>query len=112
MILYYFFVKSHLCKQNSADPDAFYLGLYCLQRYPYRGFRSKINQLKSTFDIKLIHEPHKALHRVIGPRREKTCLRGFANNKGAGQPAHPRSLISAFVIRLLETIIHEGMISE
>ena len=24
----------------------------------------------------------------------------FANNKGADQPAHPRSLISAFVIRL------------
>ena len=39
---------------------------------------------------------------IIGQRREKTCLRGFANNKGANQPAHPRRLISAFVIRLLE----------
>ena len=38
-----------------------------------------------------------------GPRREKTCLRGFANNKGADQPAHPR-LISTFVIHLLESI--------
>ena len=36
-----------------------------------------------------------------GPQREKTCLRGFANNTGADQPAHPRSLISAFVIRFL-----------
>ena len=36
-----------------------------------------------------------------GPRRKKTCLRGFANNTGADQPAHPRSLISAFVIRFL-----------
>ena len=35
-----------------------------------------------------------------GPRREKTCLQGFANNTGADQPAHPHSLISAFVIRL------------
>ena len=35
----------------------------------------------------------------------KTCLRGFANNKDADQPAHPRSLISAFVIRLLERIL-------
>ena len=26
-------------------------------------------------------------------------LRGFANNKGTDQPAHPRRLISAFVIR-------------
>ena len=33
-----------------------------------------------------------------GPRREKACLRGVANNKGADQPAHPRSLISAFLI--------------
>ena len=41
------------------------------------------------------------------PRCEKTCLRRpkFANNKGADQPAHPRSLISAFVIRLLESTI-------
>ena len=29
---------------------------------------------------------------------KKTCLRGFANNKGADQPAHPRSLISAIII--------------
>ena len=40
-----------------------------------------------------------------GPRREKTCLRGLANNTGADQPAHPRSLISAFVIRFMERII-------
>ena len=40
-----------------------------------------------------------------GPRREKTCLRELANNPGADQPAHPRSLISAFVIRFLESII-------
>ena len=39
---------------------------------------------------------------TFGPRREKTCLWGFANNTGADQPAHPRSLISAFVIRFLE----------
>ena len=31
--------------------------------------------------------------------------RRFANNKDADQPAHPRSLISAFVTRLLERII-------
>ena len=29
----------------------------------------------------------------------------FANNEGTDQPAHPCSLISAFVIRLLESII-------
>ena len=35
----------------------------------------------------------------------KTYLRGFVNNKGAYQAAHLHRLISAFVIRLLESII-------
>ena len=47
-----------------------------------------------------------------GSRREKTCLRRFANNKGADQPAHPRSLISAFVIRLLESTTSRLITSE
>ena len=38
---------------------------------------------------------------LFGPRREKTCPRGVANNTGADQPAHTRSLISAYVIRVL-----------
>ena len=42
--------------------------------------------------------------RLVSYGREKTCLQGFANNKGADQPAHSRSLISAFVFRLLESI--------
>ena len=44
---------------------------------------------------------------LIGPRREETCLRGFANNTGADQPAHQRSLISAFVIHFLVSIIYK-----
>ena len=35
----------------------------------------------------------------------ENLLREFANNTGADQPAYPRSLISAFVIRFLESII-------
>ena len=42
---------------------------------------------------------------VVGPQREKTCLRGFANNTSTDQPAHLQSLISAFVIRFLESTI-------
>ena len=38
------------------------------------------------------------------PRHEKTCL-CHVNNKGAGQPAHPRSLISAFIVHYLDSII-------
>ena len=47
----------------------------------------------------------KKIHSLIGPRREKNCLWGFENNKGADQPAHPRRLISAFVIPFLENFI-------
>ena len=42
---------------------------------------------------------------IYGPLREKTCLRRSEINKGADQPAHLRSHISAFVIHLLESII-------
>ena len=42
---------------------------------------------------------------LYGPRCEKTCLWRFANNKGPDQPAHLGSLIRAFVIRFLESII-------
>ena len=47
-----------------------------------------------------------------GPRRDKICLRGYANNKGADQPAHQRRLTSACVIRLLESIISKLASSE
>ena len=39
------------------------------------------------------------------PCHEKTCFMPYANNKGADQPAHPRSLISAFVVHCLDSII-------
>ena len=42
----------------------------------------------------------------------ENCLRGFANNKGADQPVRPRSLISTFVIRFLESIISRLAMSE
>ena len=43
------------------------------------------------------------------PRHEITHI---ANNKGADQPAHLRSLISAFVVRCLGSIIHLLAIAE
>ena len=49
---------------------------------------------------------------IYGPRREKTCLWWFVNNKGADQPAHSRSLINAFVIRVLESTISKLATSE
>ena len=49
---------------------------------------------------------------IYGPPREKTGLWEFANNKDADQPAHPRSLISVFVICLLERFISSLATSE
>ena len=39
------------------------------------------------------------------PGHEKMCLMSYANNKGADQPAHLRSLISTFVVHCLDNII-------
>ena len=47
-----------------------------------------------------------------GPQSEKTCLQGLGNNKGADQPAHLGSLISTFVICLLESTISRLAMSE
>ena len=33
------------------------------------------------------------------------CLMPDANNKGADQPTHPRSLISTFIVRCLDSMI-------
>ena len=43
----------------------------------------------------------------FGHVMRKTVL-PYADNKGADQPAHPRSLISAFVVRCLESIIQNS----
>ena len=37
--------------------------------------------------------------------REKTCLMSYANNKGADQPVHPRSLISTYIVRCLDSVM-------
>ena len=62
-----------------------------------------MTQLTLFFPIDLNH--FFQLTETFGPRGKKTCLQGFAKNTGADQPAHPRSLISAFVFRLLESIV-------
>ena len=54
----------------------------------------------------------KSTRKANVPRLEKTCRRWLANNKGADQPAHSRSLISTFVIRFLESAISKLATSE
>ena len=53
----------------------------------------------SADDRSMISLKDEIVAHINGPRREKTCLRGLANNKGADQPVHSRSPISYFVIR-------------
>ena len=42
---------------------------------------------------------------IEGLGHAKTCLMPYANNNGAEQPAHPRSLTSTFVFRCLDSMI-------
>ena len=56
----------------------------------------------SWIDTNEFHIPSKTSN---GPGHAKTCLMPYANNKGAYQPAHPRSLISTFVVRCLDSTI-------
>ena len=44
-------------------------------------------------------------HVIIWATLWENLLLPYANNKGADQPAHPRSLISTFVFRCLDSII-------
>ena len=48
----------------------------------------------------------------MGCDARKACLRRYGDNKGTDQPAHPRSLISTFVIHSLESIISRLAASE
>ena len=50
--------------------------------------------------------------RQCEPGHKKMCLLSYANNKGADQPAHPRRVISAFIIRCLDSIISLDSTSE
>ena len=64
-------------------------------------------------DLEMLDVHFYALYqKSYGPRRKKTWLWGFANNKGADQPAHMPSLISPFIICLFESIISQLPTSE
>ena len=66
--------------------------------------RSKHEYTKSKTDEGYAIEKLLLAHYIWAATRENLSS-VFANNKGADQPAHPRRLISVFVIRVLESII-------
>ena len=71
------------------------------------GIRAKRKTWKESHPIKAMQKL-----KTYEPGHKKMCLMPYANNKGADQPAHPRSLISAFVVRCLDSIISLDSIAE
>ena len=49
---------------------------------------------------------------MLGPGHAKMCLMAYANNKGADQPTHPRSLISTIVVRCWDSMIYILAVSQ
>ena len=50
--------------------------------------------------------------KIVSHKEMSQAMRKCANNKGADQPAHLRSLISAFVVCCLDSIISVESIAE
>ena len=76
---------------------------------------SKISQLQyfsSRVCIVLNTLSFSSIFSIFEPGHEKMCLLSYANNKGTDQPAHPRGLIGAFVVRCQERMIPLVYISE
>ena len=74
-------------------------------------FQSIISQMGSQMNFQcvkcekvFIAHLLKSICTIMGRDARKPVF-GFANNTGADQPAHPRNLISAFVIHFLEITI-------
>ena len=69
-----------------------------------------IDELYNTYNavlyIAMFRGHRNGLHYIGLVARKPVFGARFANNTGAEQSAHPRSLISTFVIRFLESIIH------
>ena len=68
-------------------------------------FCNKVNQFNTKYRSVNVTQYLSYDTKIIWASHEKTCLWRSVDNKGADQPAHTRSLISPFVIRLLESSI-------
>ena len=65
-----------------------------------------------SFDLSICHIDGKHTSWLNWALARENLSSVFVNNKGKDLPAHPRSLISAFVIRVLERIISKLATSE
>ena len=88
-----------------------YIGkfLVIIQYHLSRAF----SNLSLVSTICFLHMEKEHVEISIGkPHREETCFMPYANNKGAYQPAHPRSLLNTFVVRFWVSIMSLVSISE
>ena len=117
------YIRFSCCVQESYNflgirfHTSVYLSLKCLEQTSSTAPGDEFNYLVCSLAMLPLTSIEKQVRittylGLFGPRREKTCLWRFAINKGADQPAHPRSLTSAFAIHLLEIIIFRLATSE
>ena len=66
----------------------------------------------SEWDVLINDRGLRDVTKLLGPGHAKTCFMPYANNKGADQTAQMRSLISAFIVRCLDSIIPLVSLSE
>ena len=76
---------------------------------------SQANQAVGTIAVDLWEKTppiHKQLGFLTWATSWENLFMPYANNKGADQPAHPRSLISTFIVCCLDSVISLASISE
>ena len=64
------------------------------------------------YALNCIFEYFRHYNNLLELGHEKMCLMSCVNKKGTDQPAHVHSLISAFVVRFLDSIISLDSIAE
>ena len=68
-------------------------------------FETVIKKTKNKRSVLIVYAFLRETGYIHEPGHEKMCLMSYANNKGADQPVHPCSLISAFVVRCLDSVM-------
>ena len=102
-----------LCFWLPAPPHGMYPGVssYGMEADPPRFLYLKDEYFLMTdwydIDISLImkNSNHGSRYSIIEPHHQKTKFMPYTNKKGADLPVHPHSLIGAFVVRCIESII-------
>ena len=84
----------------------------CCRTFTISPLISYINMLALTVLATILKAILKLCQELNRTTSRENVFMPYANNKGADQPAHPRSLISAFVVRCLDSIIPVLAIAE